>query len=175
MLLQVNILYFGCVRCISKSAFVAGTGGGGGPRYSNMDQPTTIAEIYDPSMPVGQRWKTVGDSQIPRLYHSTALLTANATVSSLVWNASSQGRECKRHLASLVRLSLRVFMLEVFWQRFAEYFVPAPGAHCRQRDLVRPSRPDLDSRLPAFGQAPPGHQQRRIGAVVQRDGDRLLL
>lgn len=60
---------------------VAGTGGGGGPRYSNMDKPTTVAEIYDPSQPVGQRWKPVGDTQIPRLYHSVAFLTANATVS----------------------------------------------------------------------------------------------
>ncbi len=59
---------------------VAGLGGGGGPRYSDMDEPITIAEIYDPKQPVGERWSTVGDSQIPRLYHSTSWLTPNAEV-----------------------------------------------------------------------------------------------
>ena len=45
-----------------------------------MNNPTTVAEIYDPSQPIGERWSTVGDTQIPRLYHSVALLTANAEV-----------------------------------------------------------------------------------------------
>lgn len=57
-----------------------GLGGGGGPRYSNMKVFTTVAEIYDPTKPIGQRWSTVGDTQIPRLYHSVAFLTSNATV-----------------------------------------------------------------------------------------------
>ena len=64
---------------------LAGLGGGGGPRYSNADQPTTIAEIYDPTKPIGQRWTAVGDSQIPRLYHSVAILTVNAEVSHASW------------------------------------------------------------------------------------------
>ena len=46
-----------------------------------MKNYTTVAEIYDPSKPIGQRWSTAGDTQIPRLYHSVAFLTANATVS----------------------------------------------------------------------------------------------
>ncbi|DBB11708.1 TPA: hypothetical protein ACH3X3_005878 [Trebouxia sp. C0006] len=57
-----------------------GLGGGGGPRYSNMKNFTTVAEVYDPSQPIGQRWTTVGDTQIPRLYHSVAFLTPNAEV-----------------------------------------------------------------------------------------------
>ena len=58
-----------------------GVGGGGGPRFSSAGRPTTVAEIYDPSKPIGQRWSTAADSQIPRLYHSTAQLTPNADVS----------------------------------------------------------------------------------------------
>ena len=59
---------------------IAGLGGGGGPRYSNMKDFVTVAEIYDPRQPISQRWKTVGDTQIPRLYHSVAFLTPNAEV-----------------------------------------------------------------------------------------------
>lgn len=63
-----------------RDCHYAGIGGGGGPRYSNYAKPTTRAEIYDPRRPIGQRWTAVGDSQIPRLYHSVAYLTDNATV-----------------------------------------------------------------------------------------------
>ncbi|KAA6418815.1 MAG: hypothetical protein FRX49_11172, partial [Trebouxia sp. A1-2] len=45
-----------------------------------MENFTTVAEVYDPSQPVGRRWTTVGDTQIPRLYHSVAFLTPNAEV-----------------------------------------------------------------------------------------------
>ena len=59
----------------------AGIAGGAGPNRSLADSGTTVAEIYNVSQPVGQRWSTVADSQIQRLYHSVAFLTANATVS----------------------------------------------------------------------------------------------
>lgn len=39
-----------------------------------------MAEIYDPTKPVGQRWSQVADSMIWRLYHSEAFLTSNAEV-----------------------------------------------------------------------------------------------
>ena len=45
-----------------------------------MKNFTTVAEVYDPRQPIGQRWTTVGDTQIPRLYHSVAFLTPNAEV-----------------------------------------------------------------------------------------------
>lgn len=45
-----------------------------------MKNFTTVAEVYDPSQPIGRRWTTVGDTQIPRLYHSVAFLTPNAEV-----------------------------------------------------------------------------------------------
>ena len=48
-----------------------------------MKNFTTVAEVYDPSQPIGQRWTTVGDTQIPRLYHSVAFLTPNAEVLKL--------------------------------------------------------------------------------------------
>lgn len=39
-----------------------------------------MAEIYDPTKPIGQRWSVVGDSKIWRLYHSEAFLTCNAEI-----------------------------------------------------------------------------------------------
>ena len=51
-----------------------------GHRGGNILRRTTAAEIYDPSKPVGQRWSTVADSMIWRMYHSEAFLTCNAEV-----------------------------------------------------------------------------------------------
>ncbi|KAL0048178.1 hypothetical protein WJX82_009358 [Trebouxia sp. C0006] len=57
-----------------------GIAGGAGPNRSDANIGTTIGEIYDPKQPIGQRWTTVADSQIWRLYHSVAFLTSNAEV-----------------------------------------------------------------------------------------------
>ncbi|DBB05629.1 TPA: hypothetical protein ACH3X1_012246 [Trebouxia sp. C0004] len=57
-----------------------GIAGGAGPNHSLANSGTTVAEIYNVSKPVGQRWSKVADSQIQRLYHSVAFLTPNATV-----------------------------------------------------------------------------------------------
>lgn len=43
----------------------------------------TTGELYNYSQPEGQRWSTVADSQIQRLYHSVAFLTSNAEVGHL--------------------------------------------------------------------------------------------
>ena len=74
-----------------------GIAGGAGPNHSLADSGMTVAEIYNVSQPFGQRWSTVADSQIQRLYHSVAFLTANATV-SLIWPYTlpcSRGGGCK--------------------------------------------------------------------------------
>ncbi|KAL0036357.1 hypothetical protein WJX77_003871 [Trebouxia sp. C0004] len=57
-----------------------GVGGGSGYGFSVANEATTIAEIYDPTKALGQRWSTVADSQIWRMYHSSAFLTSNAEV-----------------------------------------------------------------------------------------------
>nr|QOL01228.1 putative extracellular protein TR9_036 [Trebouxia lynnae] len=57
-----------------------GIAGGAGPNHSLADSGTTVGEIYNVSKPEGQRWSTVADSQIQRLYHSVAFLTSNADV-----------------------------------------------------------------------------------------------
>ncbi|KAL0022532.1 hypothetical protein WJX79_009245 [Trebouxia sp. C0005] len=57
-----------------------GIAGGAGPNHSLANSGITVAEIYNVSKPVGQRWSTVADSQIERLCHSVAFLTPNATV-----------------------------------------------------------------------------------------------
>lgn len=62
------------------SGMFTGIGGGAGPNRSDANIGTTIGEIYDPTQPIGQRWSTVADSQIWRLYHSVAFLTSNAEV-----------------------------------------------------------------------------------------------
>ena len=58
----------------------SGLAGGGAPNYSVANNGSTVAEIYDPTKPIGQRWSTVADSQIWRMYHSSAYLTPNAEV-----------------------------------------------------------------------------------------------
>ena len=52
-----------------------------------------LLQIYDPTKPVGKRWSSVGDSQIPRLYHSVAFLRPDATVWLLSpsWNTLVSG------------------------------------------------------------------------------------
>ena len=42
--------------------------------------PTLEALIYNPSLPLGQRWSTGATSSIARLYHSVALLLLDGTV-----------------------------------------------------------------------------------------------
>lgn len=58
----------------------AGTAGGAGPGLAAGTLGATAAEVYDPTKPIGQRWSTVADSRIWRLYHSEAFLTSNAEV-----------------------------------------------------------------------------------------------
>ena len=65
---------------LTLSAMYAGVAGGSGYGFSAADTGATVAEIYNPTKPIGQRWSTVADSQILRFYHSTAILTSNATV-----------------------------------------------------------------------------------------------
>ena len=43
---------------------LAGIAGGTGPNYGAADKGSTVAEIYDPTKPVGQRWSIVGDAQV---------------------------------------------------------------------------------------------------------------
>ena len=64
---------------LNLSVASVGIAGGGGPgAFSNNG--ATVAEMYDSSMPMGSRWTTLADSQIWRLYHSTAVLTKNGEV-----------------------------------------------------------------------------------------------
>ena len=53
---------------------------GGAEPGAFADNGATVAEIYDPTKPVGSRRTTLADSQIWRLYHSTAVLTKNGEV-----------------------------------------------------------------------------------------------
>ncbi|KAL3145060.1 hypothetical protein ABBQ32_003546 [Trebouxia sp. C0010 RCD-2024] len=57
-----------------------GIAGGSGYGFSAANIGAAIAEIYDPTQPLGQRWSAVADSQIWRMYHSSAFLTSNAEV-----------------------------------------------------------------------------------------------
>ncbi|UJO25142.1 Aldehyde oxidase [Fulvia fulva] len=44
------------------------------------EDPTTTVLLYDPSAELGERWHTDATSDIPRLYHSVALLMLDGTV-----------------------------------------------------------------------------------------------
>lgn len=63
----------------SRVCILAGIAGGG-PGYGNVAGGATAGTIYDPSQPIGSRWRQVADSQILRFYHSVATLTQNAEV-----------------------------------------------------------------------------------------------
>ena len=76
-----------------------GLGGGAGVGQSNAFNGTTVAEMYDPSQPVGQRWSTVADSRVWRMYHSIAFLTPNAEVRGVRPAACKYQRSYKSYVA----------------------------------------------------------------------------
>ncbi|RKF61376.1 Aldehyde oxidase GLOX [Erysiphe neolycopersici] len=55
-------------------------GNKGAQGFGLMAEPTLEALLYDPDKPVGQRFTTLASSEIPRLYHSCALLLLDGTV-----------------------------------------------------------------------------------------------
>lgn len=52
----------------------------GAQGFGLAQSPTLEALIYNPSEALGQRWTTGGNSTIPRLYHSVALLMLDGTL-----------------------------------------------------------------------------------------------
>ncbi|KHJ35015.1 putative glyoxal oxidase [Erysiphe necator] len=55
-------------------------GSKGAQGFGLMSDPVLEALLYDPDKPVGQRFTTLASSEIPRLYHSCALLLLDGTV-----------------------------------------------------------------------------------------------
>jgi hypothetical protein len=55
-------------------------GSKGAQGFELMAEPTLEALLYDPAKPRGQRWTTLAKSNIPRLYHSVAVLLLDGTV-----------------------------------------------------------------------------------------------
>jgi len=52
----------------------------GAQGFGLMADPTLQALLYDPTLPLGQRFSTLASSAIPRLYHSVALLLLDGTL-----------------------------------------------------------------------------------------------
>jgi hypothetical protein len=52
----------------------------GAQGFGIADNPALDALIYDPEKALGQRWSVAGRSDIPRLYHSVAVLLLDGTV-----------------------------------------------------------------------------------------------
>lgn len=52
----------------------------GAEGFNLATDPTVEALIYDPNAQLGQRWTTGASTQIPRLYHSVALLLLDGTL-----------------------------------------------------------------------------------------------
>jgi Domain of unknown function (DUF1929)/Glyoxal oxidase N-terminus len=52
----------------------------GAEGFGIADTPALEALIYDPAANLGKRWSRAGTSEIPRLYHSVALLLLDGTV-----------------------------------------------------------------------------------------------
>lgn len=59
------------------------TGGTSGSGFNNPNTPVFAAELWDP---VAQAWTTMASAQVPRLYHSSALLLPDASVLTLGGN-----------------------------------------------------------------------------------------
>lgn len=59
------------------------TGGTSGSGFNNPNTPVFAAELWDP---VAQTWSTMASAQVPRLYHSTALLLPDGSVLTLGGN-----------------------------------------------------------------------------------------
>ena len=55
-------------------------GSRGAQGFELMAEPALEALLYDPAKPKDQRWTTLARSNIPRLYHSVALLLLDGTV-----------------------------------------------------------------------------------------------
>lgn len=55
-------------------------GNQGAQGFGLMADPTLEALLYNPALPLGQRWTTLASSTIPRLYHSCALLLLDGTI-----------------------------------------------------------------------------------------------
>lgn len=52
----------------------------GAQGFGIADDPALEALIYNPEEALGQRWNIAGESEIPRLYHSVALLLLDGTI-----------------------------------------------------------------------------------------------
>ena len=63
------------------------TGGTSGPGFNNPDTPVFAAEIWDPTT---ENWTTMASGQIPRLYHSSAVLLPDGRVLSTGGNGFVQ-------------------------------------------------------------------------------------
>jgi hypothetical protein len=55
-------------------------GNRGAQGFGLMSDPTLEALLYNPALPLGQRWNTLASSTIARLYHSVAVLLLDGTV-----------------------------------------------------------------------------------------------
>ncbi len=51
-----------------------------GDGTESADFPVLYAELYDPDMPYGSRFRRLGSTPVARMYHSTAALTPDGTV-----------------------------------------------------------------------------------------------
>ncbi|KAL3420256.1 WSC domain-containing protein [Phlyctema vagabunda] len=62
------------------TAILINGGNRGAQGFELMANPTMQALLYNPTLPLGQRFSTLASSTIPRLYHSVALLLLDGTV-----------------------------------------------------------------------------------------------
>lgn len=57
---------------------LAGDSASGGDSRANY--PILFADLYEPDHPQGNRFRRLGPTLVPRMYHSTACLTTNGTI-----------------------------------------------------------------------------------------------
>jgi len=84
-----QVCHINICRILRLMTTIEGTAGYGIESWaigqSYADDPVMIPAIYDPDAPLGNRWTTAGLSptNIPRMYHSVALLLPDGKLISI--------------------------------------------------------------------------------------------
>ena len=122
--------------------------------------PNFFAEMYQPYLPVHQRWSTLTRSQIPRLYHSSAVLTTNGTI---LVAGSEDARPTLSNITYSQSKYIAEYRMEIFYPPFWFDFANKPNIMTSPSDIqyntllnvsyigVNVSCP-LPDRLPLSGQ-----------------------
>ena len=94
--------------------------------------PNFFAEMYQPYLPVHQRWSTLTRSQISRLYHASAALTTNGTI---LVAGSEDGRPTLSNISYSYSDYKSEYRMEIFYPPFWFDFANKPSITIAPSDM----------------------------------------